>query len=108
VPIVREGVGGGGFGDAGERSAWPRHAGSGPRRIVRPCDSACNPPLAYQALAEEPDIGLLLPCNVIVYAADEPGTSVVAVVVPLETFQLAGNESCDRSRSRSGRSWSTC
>ena len=39
---------------------------------------ACNPPLAYQALQNELEIGLLLPCNVIVYEADG-GQSVVSI-----------------------------
>lgn len=41
---------------------------------------ACNPPLAYKTLQEEINIGLLLPCNVIVYEADETGKSVVAAI----------------------------
>jgi uncharacterized protein (DUF302 family) len=53
---------------------------------------ACNPPLAYHALSAERDIGLLLPCNVIVYTADEPGSSVVAALDPVEALQLARNE----------------
>lgn len=53
---------------------------------------ACNPPLAHQALSAERDIGLLLPCNVIVYADDVPGRSVVAALDPEEALKLAGNE----------------
>lgn len=53
---------------------------------------ACNPPLAYKALSAERDIGLLLPCNVIVYASDEPNQSVVAAMDPVEALSLAGNE----------------
>jgi uncharacterized protein (DUF302 family) len=52
---------------------------------------ACNPPIAYQALNAETDIGLLLPCNVVVYET-EPGRSVVAAVAPLVTLGRVGNE----------------
>jgi uncharacterized protein (DUF302 family) len=52
---------------------------------------ACNPPIAYQALSAEAELGLLLPCNLIVYET-EPGRSVVAAVAPLVTMGHVGNE----------------
>lgn len=52
---------------------------------------ACNPALAYKSLQEEINIGLFLPCNVIVYEADEPDTSVVAAVDALEMMSIIDN-----------------
>jgi uncharacterized protein (DUF302 family) len=50
---------------------------------------ACNPPLAYEALNTELDIGLLLPCNVIVY--QDEGGSVVAALDPEEMMRMTGD-----------------
>lgn len=47
---------------------------------------ACNPPLAHRALTTELEIGLLLPCNVIVY--EDEGGSVVSVVDPVAMLGL--------------------
>ncbi len=52
---------------------------------------ACNPPLAYKTLQEEINIGLLLPCNVVVYEADEAGKSVVAAVDAKAMLSVVGN-----------------
>lgn len=50
---------------------------------------ACNPPFAHQALTAEEEIGLLLPCNVIVYEKGE--STVVAAFDPLAMTKLTDN-----------------
>lgn len=54
---------------------------------------ACNPPLAYKTLQEDINIGLLLPCNVIVYEADDKTKSVVAAVDAKAMLSVVGENS---------------
>lgn len=54
---------------------------------------ACNPPLAHRALTAEREVGLLLPCNVIVY--EENGGSVVAIADPIAMLQIVQNPALD-------------
>ncbi len=54
---------------------------------------ACNPPLAHQALNTELEIGLLLPCNVIVYQAD--GGSMVSIVDPISMLGVVESPGLD-------------
>ncbi len=49
---------------------------------------ACNPPLAHRALEAEMNIGLLLPCNVIVY--EKNGKTVIGAFDPLMMVPLVG------------------
>lgn len=48
---------------------------------------ACNPPYAYQTLQTDLDVGLLLPCNVIVYETDDQKTYVSAIN-PVSALQV--------------------
>lgn len=50
---------------------------------------ACNPPLAHHALTTETEIGLLMPCNVIVY--QDGDASVVSIADPNAMVQMTGN-----------------
>ena len=51
---------------------------------------ACNPPFAYEALQTELEIGLMLPCNVVIYEDDERH-AVVLAVDPTKTMAGTGN-----------------
>jgi len=50
---------------------------------------ACNPHLAYQGLQAEHELGLLLPCNVIVH--DHEGGTMVSIVDPAAMLGVVGN-----------------
>ncbi|GAB4328117.1 MAG: DUF302 domain-containing protein [Candidatus Zixiibacteriota bacterium] len=56
---------------------------------------ACNPHLASQALQAETEIGLLLPCNVIVYENDDK-TTTISLLSPRAQFQLTGRSDMDQ------------
>lgn len=51
---------------------------------------ACNPPLAHRALSADPEIGALLPCNVVVYRRD--GATHISAIDAERMLSIAGND----------------
>ena len=51
---------------------------------------ACNPPLAHQALEAEPDLGTLLPCNVVVY--QRGGETTISAIDAERMLSIVGND----------------
>ncbi|MGZ4393719.1 MAG: DUF302 domain-containing protein [Gaiellaceae bacterium] len=51
---------------------------------------ACNPPLAHQALEAEPDLGTLLPCNVVVY--QRGGKTQISAIDAERMLSIVGND----------------
>jgi uncharacterized protein (DUF302 family) len=51
---------------------------------------ACNPPLAHRALQAEPDLGVLLPCNIVVYRRD--GQTQIAAIDPERMLSIVDND----------------
>jgi uncharacterized protein (DUF302 family) len=52
---------------------------------------ACNPPYAYRSLQADLDVGLLLPCNVIVYETDDR-KAYVAAINPVSALEIIQNQ----------------
>ncbi|MBD8506128.1 DUF302 domain-containing protein [Hoyosella sp. G463] len=64
---------------------------------------ACNPPLAHRAVSADAQIGLLLPCNVIVRDhRDKPGTVVVEAMNPDIMVTVTGKEALEEVASDAG------
>lgn len=68
---------------------------------------ACNPQMAHRALQLEPELGALLPCNVIVYADEATGETVVSAIDAAQMLSITGRDElspiADEVREKLGR-----
>jgi uncharacterized protein (DUF302 family) len=55
---------------------------------------ACNPPLAHKALTADPTVGLMLPCNVVVYENSD-GSCTISALNPMTAIGVVGNRDLD-------------
>lgn len=55
---------------------------------------ACNPALADQGLSAEPDLGVMLPCNVTLY--EEEGSTIVSAMKPTTALEIVDNPEIDK------------
>lgn len=62
---------------------------------------ACNPPLAHGALETEPELGTLLPCNVVVYEQD--GQTHIAAIDAERMLSLVGNDALAETATEVGQ-----
>ena len=71
------------------RDTMKKRLGADFRRYV--ILGACNPPLAHRALTVELELGLLLPCNIIVYEDEGGGGSFISIVDPISMLGVVKN-----------------
>ena len=62
---------------------------------------ACNPTFAHRALSQRLDVGLLLPCNVVLHEADDGKTVELRVIDPMQTMAPPDGRVLHRARRRS-------
>ncbi len=56
---------------------------------------ACNPKFAHRALSQDLQMGLMMPCNVVVHEGDSAGETVVRAIDPMQTLGTTGDAKLD-------------